>query len=80
MPISEIEPRSKARKGPQCDVCRALDELPESESEALLALLKDPGWQYTLLSDALREQGVDLPHFSLSRHARGQCAARTKLR
>lgn len=82
MAISDIaltQPTS-AIKGPSCSVCQQLGTLPESEAEALLGLLKNPRWRYQELSDALAKEGIDIASYSLSRHARGQCLARNKLR
>ena len=80
MAIRDITEQTKVRKGPPCTVCETLERLPAEESTALVVLLSDPTWRYTALSDALREEGVDLTPFMLSRHTKGQCAARSKLR
>jgi hypothetical protein len=63
-------------------VCEALGRLPEDEQAALLRLLSDRGVRYTELSASLAqpEIGLDLSAGTLSRHARGRCEARTKLR
>lgn len=61
-------------------MCETLAALPESEAAALKALLADPTWRYTRLSEELRKEGVDLAAHVLSRHARGQCTARERLR
>jgi hypothetical protein len=70
----------KVRKGPPCSVCEALNRLPEDEAAALVRLLSDPAVRYTELSAALAGEGLDLADGTLSRHARGRCEARTKLR
>jgi hypothetical protein len=71
---------SKVRKGPPCSVCALLKSLPEKESAALLRLLSDVDVRYSELSAALATEGHDFAEGTLSRHARGRCEARTKLR
>ncbi len=70
-------------KGPPCSVCDALATLPPKEADALRGLLADPAWRYSELSDALAAD-PDTPLIisgnTLSRHARGRCSAREKLR
>lgn len=80
VPISDITNQAKTRKGPPCSVCETLTSLPQPEADALRSLLEDPTWRYTTLSDELRAEGVDLAPFVLSRHARGKCAARVRMR
>lgn len=72
-----------AVKGPTCQVCIELARLPRDEAAGLLALLSDPGWRYTELSERLRhdpDTPLDIPSTTLARHARGACAAKVKLR
>jgi hypothetical protein len=82
--ISELPaPSARLNKGPTCHVCIELGRLPKVEAEALRKHLANPEWRYTELSDALagdKDTPLDLPAFVLSRHARGQCAARDRLR
>lgn len=66
--------------GPTCTVCSALASLTDSEADALRGLLADPMWRYQELSDRLAGEGLNLSYQSLSRHARGRCMAREKLR
>jgi hypothetical protein len=84
MAIVDIEAATgKVRKGPPCEVCEALSTLPESESAALRGLLADPTVRYSALSEALLndpDSSLDINAFTLSRHARGKCAARERLR
>jgi hypothetical protein len=80
MAIRDITEQAKLRKGPPCTVCETLADLPEVEAEALRSLLADRTWRYTALSDELRKEGVDLAPYVLSRHAKGACAARERLR
>ena len=82
MAISDIATRDKRdnQPGPSCSVCAVLASLPESEAGALIRLLADPAWRYQTLSDELATEGIDLNAERLSRHARGRCLARTKLR
>lgn len=79
MAIADLTP-TKPSKGPTCAVCAALATLEPADAEAMRGHLANPEWRYTELSEALRDEGVDLPGFSLSNHARGRCAAREKLR
>jgi hypothetical protein len=71
---------SASSKGPTCQTCAALAKLPDDEATALRALLSDPAWRYSELSERLRDEGVDIADFNLARHARGGCSAREKLR
>ena len=52
----------------------------DARATALRALLADPTWRYTRLSDELAKEGVDIASGVLSWHARGRCAARERLR
>ena len=70
----------KVRKGPPCTVCEALKRLDTDDAAALTRLLSDPDVRYSELSDALAREHLDLSAGTLSRHARGRCEARTKLR
>lgn len=85
MALSKIETHHipPLSKGPSCSVCAALDTLPEAEAAALRSLLADPQWRYQALADALRadeDTPLDIAASTLARHARGNCAAREKLR
>ncbi|WP_332645063.1 hypothetical protein [Aeromicrobium sp.] len=84
MAISDIrEQVTTVRKGPPCEVCGALSTLPEGEADALRALLADPTVRYSTLSEALladEDTKLDINEYTLSRHARGKCAARERLR
>ena len=86
MAIADLSPTTATNKGPTCKVCQTIARLEAekpSEAKALVGHLKNPEWRFTDLSDALFQDSggtVNLPEYCLSRHARGQCAARTKLR
>jgi hypothetical protein len=82
MAISDIHTTAPTglEPGPPCNVCNTLASLDESEADALRSLLADPSWRYQELSDRLAAEGVTLSYQSLSRHARGRCLAREKLR
>lgn len=68
-------------KGPPCSVCQALRDLPESEADALQALLRDRRVMYTTISEALFEHhGLIIAHGTVGKHCRGQCKALVKLR
>ena len=71
------------RPGPSCAVCMALETLPPDEAGALRTLLANPAWRYTELSDRLAadpDNPLDINDQTLSRHAKGRCAARERLR
>lgn len=80
MAIADIKAPEAAQKGPSCTVCTVLNGLSGPEAQALRDLLADPAWRYQELADRLSDEGVELAPFSLSRHARGRCQAREKLR
>jgi hypothetical protein len=83
MAIADIAQRAKSPSVPwrTCQVCHALTELPETEATALRELLASR-IPYTELAAALQAD-PDAPNLNadvLSRHARGRCEAREKLR
>lgn len=85
MAISSLPTPSanRIKRGPTCLVCVALDNLPKADAKALRSHLANKAWRYTELAEALRadpDTPLDLPSHSLSRHARGACDAREKLR
>ena len=84
MAISAIrEKQQKVVQGPPCGVCQFLESLDHENAQALRDLLSDVTVRYSTISDALRvdeDTPADLSTFMLSRHARGRCAAREKLR
>lgn len=83
MAISSLSPTETVKKGPTCQVCRELARLEPKEAAALRKHLANPAWRFTELADALFEDSggkINLREHVLSRHARGQCAAREKLR
>lgn len=80
MAISDIKKPGKTKHGPTCGVCQALEDLPPKESAALLRLLKDKNWRYTELAERLRAENIDLKHFQIGNHVRGNCDSGTKLR
>ena len=70
----------RTEKGPTCTVCLLSASLPNGEAAALAQMLADPEWRYTAIADALTAEGHPVYDGSISRHVRGQCGARTKLR
>lgn len=66
-----------------CAVCHAIETIPPAESAALIRLLADRSWKFAEISRAIADDPdtpLDLPALALSRHARGICAARVRLR
>lgn len=84
MAISNLRDTVKpARKGPPCEVCKFISTLSEQDAAELRALLSDEEIRYSDISSGLRDDldtPADLPAISLSRHARGNCSARERLR
>lgn len=84
MAIANIrETAQPIRKGPPCEVCRFIATLSDQDAADLRALLSDDEIRYSVISDGLRDDPdtpADLPAISLSRHARGKCSARERLR
>ena len=68
------------RRGPSCDVCIVLARSTPEDAAALLGALSDPELRYSTISDALSGTETPLSAGSLSRHARGRCLARERLR
>ena len=75
-------PRNDNRRGPSCDVCAVLGSAstPDEDKAALRAALADPQMRYTVIAEALAGTDTPLSGSSLSRHARGRCLGREKLR
>lgn len=64
-----------------CAACWTLETLPPKRAELLLAALGNKLARYSeIAADLLTEDGIDVDRQALSRHARGQCSARVKLR
>jgi len=85
MAIGDIATRARTEAGPPpwrtCQVCHALATLPEAEAQALRELLAGR-MRYAEIEKALQED-PDAPKLhrdALSRHARGRCDARERLR
>lgn len=83
--IAATEP-GKVDKGPDCTVCRALAELPESDADGLRALLSDKRRRYTEIAQLIAGDPDtpdwirDIQHRTYARHATGGCSARERLR
>lgn len=82
MAIADI--RKRATENPTrwqtCSTCELLDALDDSEARELRALLADKSVRYQWLADQLAMDGHAIDWQPLSRHARGICSAREKLR
>lgn len=83
--IASTDP-SALKKGPDCTVCQALAELPPADAEGLRAMLADKRRRFTEIA-ALVSADEDTPdsvrqihHQTYRRHAKGDCAARERLR
>lgn len=66
-----------------CAACDLLATLDPKRAKILRDLLTNPGVRYSELSVELAadpDWGFDVSRASLARHARGQCAARERLR
>lgn len=86
MAISDLSARlNPATPWQTCATCDFLAHLDPTEAAALRALLGNKGARYSEIADGLATD-PDYAHRptpdrqSLSRHARGQCSAREKLR
>ena len=73
-------PRNDNRRGPSCDVCAVLATAKPEDAAALRAALGDPQMRYTIIAEALASTDTPLSGSSLSRHARGRCQAKERLR
>ena len=66
-----------------CATCYALTMLPPDQADALRELLANPTLRYSELAEALaadEDYPLKIRADTLSRHARGGCGAREKLR
>lgn len=81
MAISDIaSKRADSRPTAGCAACALVNDLPDDEAAVLVDLLSDPRIRYNWLADELADEGHPVDWQALSRHARGRCAAKTKLR
>jgi hypothetical protein len=65
-----------------CQVCHALATIPKAEADGLRDLLRS-GLRYSKISELIAADAdtpLNIPRDALSRHARGLCEAREKLR
>ena len=88
MAISDLASTDPAalKKGPDCTVCQALEALPPADAEGLRTMLADKRRRFTEIA-ALVSGDEDTPewvraihHATYRRHAKGDCAARERLR
>lgn len=80
--LADLTP-ARGQQGPRCGVCTALDTIPEGEADALRRHMRNPGFAFEALSEALRndpDTPLDLSTHQLSYHAAGSCRAREVLR
>jgi len=84
MAIADLASTADTGKAPwrTCQVCHALATIPASEADGLRKLLAS-GLRYSQISALIAsdpDTPLDLPRDVLSRHARGLCEAREKIR
>lgn len=64
-----------------CWVLRHLDETDPDYAEVLYGAIANPHVRYSEIEAALQaERGIELTAYTISRHARGKCDARTRVR
>ena len=87
MALSNLDQEpSAAKKGPDCTVCQALAALPDNQAELIRAALSNPRWRYTeIAAEVASDETVPdwvraIHHQTYRRHAKGDCAARERLR
>lgn len=84
MALADIAAKAQGSPTPHqtCATCHALATLPKSEAKHLRDLLANPKVRYRELADALAAdaESPTIPWEALSRHARGHCSARERLR
>ena len=85
MAISDIRKGSTPRRRREtpwqpCATCALLADITPAEAKHIRALLADPEVRYSWLAEQLEERGKPVDWQALSRHARGICSAREKLR
>lgn len=57
-----------------CTVCELIKDLPEKESEVLVARMKLTNITHSSLALVLKKNGYEISSSTLSRHRRGLCA------
>lgn len=73
--LTERDTISQPILGPQCYVCRFLDNATDDDRRILQGWL-DRGIRGTLIAEWLRQDGVtDIKAHSITRHRRGGCLA-----
>lgn len=87
MAIAEITRKIQSDKGtvkgPPCTVCAFISSLTDKEAAALNELLSDPAVRYSTLAESISDDpdyDVRFDAGTISRHVRGRCSARQKLR
>jgi hypothetical protein len=63
-----------AKRGPQCSIGAALDNLPQEESELLAQILSLPNLVYEKFAEHCQEDfGLTVQASTVSRHVRRKC-------
>lgn len=60
-------------KGPRCSVGVTLDEMSETDAQALQSALDNPGVRHSTIADALNAEGYRIGRDAIQRHRRDQC-------
>lgn len=63
-----------------CAVCHTLETLDTAKADLLIGLLSNANVRYSHIAAAAADEGLNLEAEALSRHARGICKAKVRLR
>lgn len=83
MAVSDLIAKTQNVPWQTCATCHALNVLPDAQAAILTDLLSNTAIKYSELADEISadpDWPVEVDRQSLSRHARGRCSAKVKLR
>lgn len=84
MAVADLIAKANTVPWQTCAACHAMNSLPDAQAAVLVDLLSNSAIKYSELADEINADPdwpiSDLDRQALSRHARGRCAAKTKLR
>jgi hypothetical protein len=83
MAVSDLIAKANSVPAGSCATCYALATLPPDKAKILLELLSSETIKYSELADEITNDPdwpLEIDRQPLSRHARGTCSAKTKLR